>query len=329
MSDVLHSILEPARFGLRITALPRLAVVAAHGADAVSFLHSQLSQDVQGLSESQASLAGYCTAKGRLLATLVMWQVQSAPETPEIRMLMRADIAQSLIKRLSMFVLRAKVKFALVPVTVSGVSLAREQAEALEQELGFALPAETWQRVSGAHGDWIAAPCTDPTRRRVWRLVDAAVLGDAAKPEEGSDAAWAAEDIAAGLPWISAATQDLFIPQTVNLDLLGGVSFTKGCYPGQEVVARSHYRGVIKRRMVGGMIDSADASLSVVAPGTDVFEVGRDAPCGRVVDAVAVEGRFHLLFEAPFQAVDAGSLRLGAPDGSVIKPVALPYPTRT
>ena len=64
--------------------------------------------------------------------------------------------------------------------------------------------------------------------------------------------AWRAADLAAGIPWIGAATQDLFIPQTVNLELIQGVSFTKGCYPGQEVVARSHYRGTVKRRMAYG-----------------------------------------------------------------------------
>jgi len=324
MTDFLHSIPETVRRSLRGHSLPSLTVVAAHGADAVSFLHNQLTQDVQGLGSDDARLAGYCTAKGRLLATMVIWQTQAIDPAPIIRMLVRTDVAQTLVKRLSMFVLRAKVKLSIAPVVVSGVSLAADQADSLGQALGAALPTTPWRLAHTPNGDWITAPAADPGRLRGWWVANTPACDDAEQGHGG--AAWTADDIAAGLPWIGATTQDLFIPQTVNLDLIGGISFTKGCYPGQEIVARSHYRGTIKRRMAGGVVASADA---VIAPGADVFQTDRsDEPCGRIVDAASVDGVTRVLFEAPFGAVDAGNLRVGAANGPVLQTVALPYATR-
>jgi len=331
MPDFLRSIPETVRRSLRVDVLSGWTVVAVHGADAVPFLHNQLTQDVQGLTPGEARLAGYCTAKGRLLATLVIWQVQDVGSDPEIRMLVRADVAPTLVKRLSMFVLRAKVKLALASVTVSGVSLASDQVDDLGQALGATLSAQPWLLAHTPHGDWITAPSADPARWRGWRVVevpDVPIVGHAAQPV--GDAIWAADDIAAGLPWICAATQDLFIPQTVNLDLIGGVSFTKGCYPGQEVVARSHYRGTVKRRMTGGMVAPGDAAVdAAMMPGMDVFQADRpDEPCGRIVDAASVDGITRVLFEAPFAAVDAGGLCIGAANGPALQPAALPYSTR-
>src|SRR5690606_20468615 len=136
---------------------------------------------------------------------------------------------------------------------------------------------------------------------------------------DGTAVQWHAADLAAGLPWIGAQTQDLFIPQTVNLDLIEGVSFSKGCYPGQEVVARSHYRGTVKRRMALGTLSAA---VPAAEPGADIYDARQAGePCGRIVDAA----ERTVLFEAPLDAVEGGDLRLGAPDGPAIAPRALPY----
>ncbi|KAG1081140.1 hypothetical protein G6F40_015613 [Rhizopus arrhizus] len=121
------------------------------------------------------------------------------------------------------------------------------------------------------------------------------------------------------------AMADVFIPQTVNLELIQGVSFTKGCYPGQEVVARSHYRGTVKRRMAYGTI--ADASLQGAAlAGVDVFDATQPGePIGRVVDAASEAGVASVLFETTLAALPAGDLRLGAADGPRIAAAPLPY----
>ena len=302
-------------------------VFAASGADALTFLHGQLTQDVTGLPADAARLAGYCTAKGRLLATLVMWLAPAAQtdDAPRLYGLVRQDLAQALLKRLSMFVLRAKVKLAPAPLSVAGVLATDEQAAALEAAAG-ALPRTPWQRAELPSGTWIAAPSADARLRWWWIASDEQLQQSGALAEVlglAPAAQWHAADLAAGIPWITAATQDVFIPQTVNLDLIEGVSFTKGCYPGQEVVARSHYRGTVKRRMAYGTVAGAEgASLA----GQDVYDASQPGePTGRIVDAASAQGVVSVLFETTLAALPQGDLRLGAADGPRIAPADLPY----
>jgi len=306
-------------------------VLAAAGDDAQSFLHGQLTQDVTGLPADAARLAGYCTAKGRLLATLVIWQAAQPAVVPDARLyaLVRADLAEALQKRLSMFVLRAKVKLSLAPLYVAGVQAAPQQADELRAAAGGALPEQPWRRVDLPTGTWIAAPAVEGTSAlRWWWIASDAQLAQADGLAQllgrAEPATWRCADLAAGLPWIGSATQDLFIPQTVNLDLTGGVSFTKGCYPGQEVVARSHYRGTVKRRMAYGQLQAAPQWAGAL-PGTDVYDATQPGePVGRVVDAAQMEG-LAILFETTLACLPGGDLRLGAPDGPRIEVRSLPY----
>jgi len=308
--------------------LEDLTVFTAAGADALTFLHGQLTQDVTGLTPDAARLAGYCTAKGRLLATLVMWRgAGNADDAPQFYGMVRQDLSQALIKRLSMFVLRAKVKLAAAPLHVAGVQATSEQAAALEALTGT-LPRATWQRADLPSGTWIVAPSADDRLRWWWIASDAQLEQSGALTQAlglAPAAHWHAGDLAAGIPWIAAATQDVFIPQTVNLDLIQGVSFTKGCYPGQEVVARSHYRGTVKRRMAYGTI--ADAGLKVPAlAGVDVFDAAQPAEAiGRVVQAATDAGVVSVLFETTLAALPEGDLRLASADGPRIAAAPLPY----
>lgn len=306
--------------------LDAMRVISAAGDDALTFLHGQLTQDVIGQPVDRASLAGYCTAKGRLLATLVMWRARTEPAEPadaRWHALVRADLAEALIKRLSMFVLRAKAKLSVsTALHAFGVQAAAEQQVAvLGSAAGGALPDQPWQRADLPTGTWIAAPSA--AGPRWWWIASDAQLDasrDLARLLGRGDAQdWQAADLAAGLPWIASLTQDLFIPQTVNLELAGGVSFTKGCYPGQEVVARSHYRGTVKRRMAYGRLEEAGAAAQ---PGVDVYDA-KDAhePTGRVVDAAGDA----LLFETTLASLPEGDLRLGAADGPRIRVLPLPY----
>ncbi|GAA4335667.1 folate-binding protein YgfZ [Pigmentiphaga soli] len=302
--------------------LGHLAVLQAQGADAVEFLHGQLTQDVKSLDASHARLAGYCTAKGRLLATAVVWRQPA--EEPAIRALVDAGVAPAWQKRLSMFVLRAKVRIAPLPLQAFGVSAGPAALAALATGAGAELPRAAWARAELPSGTWIGAPAAGAALRWWW-LAEAGregALAGAADPAPAE--AWRAADIAAGLPWITAATQDLFIPQTLNLDLAGGVSFTKGCYPGQEVVARSHYLGKLKRRSFAGLVRAGVADPSALPP-ADIFHDGDAQPCGRVVNAADTASGTALLFECTLAAAHAGGLRLGAPDGLAIELQALPY----
>lgn len=342
-----------------------LAVIEISGADAISFMHGQLTQDVAGLPPGRAALAGYCTPKGRLLATMVLWQAPAGAEPPALYAMLKADVAQALVKRLSMYVLRAKAKLrltgapvcGLVPDAAAGNSLpapaaGTEPDAQLPPEAALAaLPADPqpWSLVSGDSGVFIAAPAADGCGPRWWWIgpehprdkAAASGLQDGTAANQSQDQppggaaaaagagphaeAWRALDIAAGLPWISAATQDMFIPQTLNMDLIGGVNFTKGCYPGQEIVARSHYRGTVKRRMAGGAIDAALPQAAQLA-GRDTYDAGRpDSPAGRVVDAAAAAGKTVLLMEVQLADLACAAYRLEAADGPAIALQALPY----
>lgn len=322
----------PADGAASCAPLESFRIISASGEDAIAFLHGQLTQDVAGLAPGVASLAGYCTAKGRLLATMVMWLAPASDTVSDPRWyaLVRADLAEALVKRLSMFVLRAKAKLGVSPLHAAGVQATSSSLEALQAAAGGALPIEAWQRADLPSGTWIAAPASAgaASLRWWWIAGDAQLEGSQAVHlklllARGDAQAWQAADLAAGLPWIAAGTQDLFIPQTVNLELAGGVSFTKGCYPGQEVVARSHYRGTVKRRMAYGRL--ADASAPV-QPGADVYDAAHPGePTGRVVDAAVAAGAVTLLFETTLASLPGGDLRLGMPDGPRIEVLPLPY----
>jgi len=311
-------------------ALDELVPIRISGADARAFLHGQLTQDIQNLPPGQARLAGYCTARGRLLATGLVWRVQAGDaQADDYLFLVRADLAEALVKRLRMFVLRAKVTIAPAPLKVWGLGVRRSGIAAWQ--------VMQWQDSAGRTTWCVGAPdglaLQDVERR--WcvahgdqRLSDA--LPGVALAEESIESqlawakAWRVGDIEAGLPWVQAATQERFIPQTLNLDLLGGVSFDKGCYPGQEVVARSHYRGTLKRRMAGG-ISSATGDGSWFRPDADIFDARHpDQPWGRVVNIEVEHDAAWLLFEAQLGTLHEADLRLGHPQGPAISLHALP-----
>jgi len=313
---------------LHVAALDHLQVIDATGADTWTFLQSQLTQDVAKLPADQAKLAGYCTAKGRLLANFVVWSEQPPAETPRAFALLDASLSAGLLKRLSMFVLRAKVKLGVTERAAYGVQArVAANAAALVAMVGE-LPSKPWSRVELASGTWIAAPAQGDSQRWWW-IASAEQHSELLARargilEPGDVQSWRRADIAAGLPWIEAATQDMFVPQSVNLELVDGVSFTKGCYPGQEVVARSHYLGKLKRRMFAGIAHGAADPASLV--GADVFHSERDnEPSGRVVNAALAGDGVALLLESTLASVQSGSLSLATPDGAKIELRALPY----
>lgn len=324
------------------TALTDLALIEATGEDASSFLQGQLSNDISALTRGQACLAAYCTPKGRMLASMVVWKAANEPE-PLYRALVKRDIAPAIVKRLSMFVLRAKVKITLSETAVSGVvmnaNLSQSPTHAAPQDVSpqidwcernqpllQQLPAQTapYTVVDNELGTFIAAPQENDLPARWW-FVGHDAQGNVPELNPDYAAVWAAGDIAAGLPWVEATTQDVFIPQTLNFDLIGGVSFTKGCYPGQEVVARSHYRGTVKRRMARGLAMIPNADISALA-GQDTFDVkAPDAPAGRIVNAVSLGDQVHLLLEVRLSDIGQADLRVQSANGSAITLLDLPY----
>jgi tRNA-modifying protein YgfZ len=298
--------------------LTQFGVIDATGDDAASFLHSQLTSDVQHLDASSARLAGFCSAKGRLLASFLMWRAGDA-----VRLLVAGDVQAQVQKRLSMFVLRAKAKLVDATPELAAIGFAGNVRGALSG-LFDAMPDGVHVNVDGPLGSLIRVPDAAGQPRFLWvgpKAVVEAQLGELAeKLAQAPAERWDWLDIEAGEPRITLATVEQFVPQMVNFDVLGGVNFKKGCYPGQEVVARSQYRGTIKRR-------TALAHMESAAAGNELFHSDDPGqPCGRVVNAApAPGGGVDALVEIKLAALESGSVRAGAPDGPLLAFRALPY----
>lgn len=332
---------DSSRVSATLYPLEQLGVFEVTGADALTFLQGQLTNDILNAGIGQSLLAGYCTPKGRLLSTMVLGQTPDVNDVPMVLGFMRQDILESTLKRLRMFVLRSKLTLSVSNFSVMGVAIPSAQRAALVSALGHSLPETEWATHHTSTGIWIAAPSAGLKIKEQDQLCRWWWVAGAEHAESCNALAvnwsfvaaadWACQDIQTGLPWIESLTQDLFIPQTLNLELIGGVSFTKGCYPGQEIVARSHYRGTIKKRMALGKLTQEIESPFL--PGVDVFDATEpDQPCGRLINVSASqEGTVTthwLLYEASFEAVDRKQLRAADPNGPAIETVDLPYATR-
>lgn len=288
-----------------ICELAHWGVIRASGADAASFLHGQLTSDMQGLDAGRARLAGFCSAKGRLQASFVV--CRTGPD--ELLLVCARSVLPATLKRLSMFVLRSKCRLSDATAELPLFGLAGAPARAAA---GDAAP---WQRIDAAGSIAVRLPDAEGVVR-VLQVGGPSPAG-AALPLER----WQWLEVRSGVPTVESATVEAFVPQMINLELIGGVDFKKGCYPGQEVVARSQYRGTIKRRMFLFDVDAA------AAPAQEVFHDGDPSqPAGMVVNAAPhPDGGSSVLVELKLAALAAGTLHLGAPDGPPLVPRPLPY----
>nr|ART38181.1 F249 [uncultured bacterium] len=314
--------LQAARNGTVITPMADIGLIRVSGEDAASFLHNLVTNDIQGLAADSTRTAGFCTAKGRLLAIFLIWR-----EGNDYLLLLPKEILPPLLKKLSMYVLRAKVKLtdATDERALIGISVPVVTSIAVSPAPTFLDSALSVQGVAATDGGQLIR--LDDTRWLMSLEPAAAIrrwpeLTVAAKPV--GLAAWRWLEIAAGQPRVIAATQEAFVPQMLNLEFpaLAGVSFTKGCYPGQEIVARTHYLGKVKRRMFRARLKNP------AIPGTHVYapETG-DQQCGALVSvAPSPEGGFECLVSVQSGAVAAGEVHLGAPDGERLSFLPLPYP---
>jgi tRNA-modifying protein YgfZ len=297
-----------------IARLGYFACIRVTGPDAGAFLQSQLTSDFASLAADRARLAGFCSAKGRLQASFIGWKASQG----DIVLMCAADLLVATLKRLSMFVLRMKCTLidATTALPVHGLA-----GSSVNQVLPGASP---WELRDSDAGTAIRLPDAGGHALALWlpRSGESAALPSSPEAPELSQEQWRWLSLATGIPVIETKTVDLFVPQMVNFELLGGVDFQKGCYPGQEVVARSQYRGTLKRRM---FLFDCDAHASA---GEEVF--GTDdpgQPAGIVVNAAArPEGAgSSLLVEVKLSEVQRGSLSLGRPQGPALLQRALPY----
>jgi hypothetical protein len=286
-----------------VAPLPHLGVIRARGEDAASFLHGQLTQDFALLGTNEARLAAFCNAKGRMLASFIGWRSGEG----DILLVCSRDLLAPTLKRLSMFVLRAKAKLSDASGEFALFGLAGDAVPAAK--------AAPWTLSALGDGQVVQLYPADGQPRALW----AGPVSAAAPTGAGLDTAlWQWGEVRSGVATLSAPVVEAFVPQMLNYESIGGVNFKKGCYPGQEVVARSQFRGTLKRR---AFIAHSDAQM---AAGQEVFQAAdAEQPAGLVAQAApAPGGGWDAIVELQVAAAEKGDLRVA---GSALTLLPLPY----
>ncbi|OOY39329.1 hypothetical protein BOV90_09855, partial [Solemya velum gill symbiont] len=229
---------------IQLHELKHLAILIIEGEERETFLQGQLTNDVREVTQGESQLTGICTPKGRMLANMRMF-----PGDSRYYLVLAKELAEAIQKRLGMFILRSKVTissgsddYALLGVSGEAAELLPEAAQLTQADQAvLADDGCTLVRVAGESPRYMIVGPVDAIEARRQSLQESA--------ESADDATWQLDDIRAGLPLIQEPTVEAFVPQMTNMGLINGISFTKGCYTGQEVVARMQYLGKLKRRM--------------------------------------------------------------------------------
>ncbi|MGE4243043.1 YgfZ/GcvT domain-containing protein [Ramlibacter sp.] len=292
-----------------VAALTHLGVIRARGDEAAKFLHGQLTHDFALMGDADARLAAFCSAKGRMQASFIGFR-RSADE---ILLVCSRDLLAPTLKRLSMFVLRSKAKLTDATEEFALHGIAGEALQALDPEA-----RAPWTKTDRGQASLVELYPADKVRRALWL----APAGEAPPPGPLlPHEAWLRGEVRSGVATLTAPIVEAFVPQMLNYESVGGVNFKKGCYPGQEVVARSQFRGTLKRR---AYLAHSEAPLHV---GQEVFHESDAAqPAGIVAQAAASEdGGFDAIVSLQVAAAQGGALAAGAADGGRIELLPLPY----
>jgi folate-binding protein YgfZ len=320
--------------------LPQWSMITVTGPDAADFLQNQLTNSVKTLKvhalnevvlEPGNRFAGYCSAKGRLMGSFWIHRTEVLTEggelAPQFQLFISKDIAGMIAKRLSMFVLRSKVKVVDQSDHVLIYGLTHDLGSTTTTGLHNDISQITGARV-------VELPPVLIESRSVQRFLVAISMGqdnqlqDLAKEHHllGTSPIWNWLEVMSAIPRVTLKTSEQFVPQMINMESLKGIDFQKGCYPGQEVVARSQYRGTIKRRL---QIASIHAQ-TLPEPGAEIFhEADPEQPCGMVVLAaqnLASPEQLDLQVECKLEALSSGTIHLGSINGPILSFKPLPYP---
>ena len=315
-SDFLAQI-TAVRSGNVLALLDNLRIIRVAGEDAQTFLQGQFSADIRDVSATRAQFSTYSTAKGRMLASFLIWQHED-----NYYLLLSADIATAIAKRLTMFVMRSKVKVTLLDTPEVQVAGLRGSAPEQVLQAYFTLqrqPLAVMQRdgdiaIALPEGGYLLYPALDSPLPALLQDVDAVAV---------SAAAWAIRDIDAGIAWVTLATQEQFVPQMANMEVIGAVSFKKGCYPGQEIVARTQYLGKLKRRLYkASLTQFAAVGSKLFSPELPEQSIGMIAAICQVAEC-----RYEALVVVQSACWDKG-IYLEAEYINALEALALPYLTQ-
>lgn len=303
--------------GTIVVPLIQFGAIRASGEDACGFLHNLFSNDIKKLGSNEAHFNSFNSPKGRMLASMIVWR-----EGSDYILALSSDIHAAMLKKLSMYVLRSKVRLMDDGADAALIGLAGPQAGAALEAAGLGIPGTQMATAAGLATVVrlddarfiVSAPIAEAPN--LWsKFVAAGAL-------PAGTAAWQWLDIRAGQPVITQAVQEEFVPQMLNFELIGGVSFSKGCYPGQEIVARTHYLGKLKKRMYRIHVET-----DALPPATEVYapDFGEQSAGKIVSSAPSPDGGFDALVVLQTSSADAGVVTVGAPNGPAATFLPLPY----
>lgn len=297
-----------------VAPLTGLGLISVSGEDASSFLNAQLTSDVGAVSPGRAQYSGYCTPKGRLLATLLVFA-----DSDSYWLMLPGELAEPVTARLQKYVLRAKAKLEVASAAfsvfgVAGARAAMAVADALDgpnsvsaQQQAFDVRHDDGTSLISLPGGRYLAICGIDDAATTWQKL----IGYA---QPAGSRWWELQTIRSGIATVTAATQEMFTPQMVALDVCGGVSFEKGCYPGQEIVARTRYLGDVKRRLYHGHSNHSVAAGSAIIGDVDDKTLGTVTnaaqAAGNAWEFLAVLQRDALEAEPTLRARDGGTVTI-------------------
>jgi folate-binding protein YgfZ len=290
--------------------LPDQAIIRIEGPDARAFLHGQFTSAVSTLEPAMARPAAWCTAQGRVLANGPLW-----PSDHGFEWMVARDLLGPIAQRLRLFVLRAQVS---ISEPRDSRILAALGAHHVPEALHCLNP---WSVMPIRDRLWIVAPMSAASRPAAWCLTSA-------PGNEPADAgAWAAARLGGGWPCIQAGNSGQFLTGALDMDLNGTIDFQKGCYPGQEVIARSHYRGTVKRRLAYGVLKQG-STTPAEAGARDLYAAGAidERPIGRVIESAIHAQTLHVAAEIVLSDWPRARYALGRPEGPLVslQPVHAP-----
>ncbi len=302
-----------------IADLSHLGMLQADGTDALTFLQGQLTNDVKLLDGNNSQYTGYCTPKGRLLTIFLAFTHHD-----HIYLQLNGALTESVLKRLKMYVMRSHVTLTDISNSTVRIGLAGTGAAAVLSRIFDEIPQQAHQVVNLESTHILRLPGDLPRFEIITAPEQAAALWTALQPgctAVGTDR-WEWLEIKSGTPDVVLATQEAFVPQMVNLDLLGGINFKKGCYTGQEIVARTHYLGKVKRRTYLAHMDTA---LTPQA-GDPLYGSDSQDAVGQVVRAAtAPAGGFDLLAELRSESAGTSAIHWASPEGATLTLLEMPY----
>jgi len=295
-------------------SLSHEGVLAVRGSDAAKFLQGQLTCNLNYLSDTQASLGARCTQKGRMQSSFrILLQGDG------VLLAMATELLEPQLADLKKYAVFSKSK--LTDESAAWVRFGVSDADQVLASLGLELPAET---DSVVRSDDLIAIRVSPGRAELWvPAAQAETLHGqlAAQLNEGELNQWLLGQIRAGIGQVMPQTRELFIPQMLNLQAIGGVSFKKGCYTGQEIVARMQYLGKLKRRLYRLSLNASE----LPEPGTPLFSPTHNSAIGEVVIAARADQGIELLAVLQAEAAESGDVHVGTLEGPGLQLLDLPY----